>query len=314
MNSQEEATPDGCGRFARWLTPYADGELDCVHTLEVEGHLEACEPCREQLELNRAMRTSLQRVLALRAPCALRERIALALAQEGDQQPVNPTVHDLRAIPPTALGAWTPPASGSRDELVPSTAPQAEGGRAALVSRRYIAPVAVAAMLAIVFGAVRARLSDHPEQEDRVAVRASAAPTHTVDLLIDDLVRQHAHALEPETTELKPFEPYLNMHVQQPQLSSVGARYLGARVLNRAAMLQYMMQNRRRVSVLVFNPREVRLDTARLSPRRIKAHNVFVGRVQGYSVAASEQGGVGYAVASDLSDDETAQLVVLASR
>jgi len=41
---------------------------------------------------------------------------------------------------------------------------------------------------------------------------------------------------------------------------------------------------------------------------------VYMGRVRGYSVAASERNGIGYAMASDLDDDENARLVLMAAR
>jgi hypothetical protein len=43
-------------------------------------------------------------------------------------------------------------------------------------------------------------------------------------------------------------------------------------------------------------------------------HPVYVGRLRGYSIAAAEERGVGYALASDLNDDESAQLMLAAVR
>jgi hypothetical protein len=41
---------------------------------------------------------------------------------------------------------------------------------------------------------------------------------------------------------------------------------------------------------------------------------VYVGKLRGYSVAATERSGVGYALASDVGDDENTQLVLAAAQ
>ena len=80
----------------------------------------------------------------------------------------------------------------------------------------------------------------------------------------------------------------------------------------RAAVLQYMVRDRQRMTMCVFDPKRVTMTTGRLEPRRTSAGMVYVGHVRGYAVAASERDGVGYALASDLSDDESARLLVMA--
>ena len=46
-----------------------------------------------------------------------------------------------------------------------------------------------------------------------------------------------------------------------------------------------------------------------LTQRVVRSSPVYVGRVRGFSVAAAENAGVGYAMASDLDADRSAQLV-----
>ena len=48
---------------------------------------------------------------------------------------------------------------------------------------------------------------------------------------------------------------------------------------------------------------------ARLEPRVVRDMAVYVGTRRGYSIAAAEQRGVGYAAATDLDDAETAELI-----
>ena len=139
----------------------------------------------------------------------------------------------------------------------------------------------------------------------------------SLDNLLEDLVLQHARAVEPELTDpsdSKRYEPYIGVHIRTPQLQEVGGRYVGARMTSRAAMLQYIVKNRHRVSLYVFDPKLVPLKAKKLAHRRVKTQEVYVGKVRGYSVAASEQSGVGYALASDLSDDKNTELLIMASR
>ena len=65
-----------CRHFERWLTAYIDEELDAVHCLEVEDHLDDCADCREVIVHLRATRASLRGVMWVKAPSGLRERIA----------------------------------------------------------------------------------------------------------------------------------------------------------------------------------------------------------------------------------------------
>ncbi len=75
-----------------------------------------------------------------------------------------------------------------------------------------------------------------------------------------------------------------------------------------------MLRERHRVSLYVFDSKRVPLHANRLKARHIGARNVYVGNMRGYSVAASERNGVGYVLTSDLPDDESAKLVLTASR
>jgi len=99
-----------------------------------------------------------------------------------------------------------------------------------------------------------------------------------------------------------------------------GARLVGGRVLpmmhhERAAMLQYEIgtgAEMRRVSVFVYDPRHIQVDDEELAPRAVGTAQVRVGHVNGYSLAVTQRAGVGYAVASDLDTDRSAQLAAFA--
>jgi anti-sigma factor RsiW len=290
MSAVAQATR--CCRYERWLTPFVDGELDAVHTIDVEAHLERCARCAEQVALARATRSSLRRVIRAPAPAALRDRVRAALREE---RATGARVAADRAV---ALGQ----------------APL--GGPPELVRLRYVMPLAVAALVALVVGGLQLR---------RDAGGAGASPAgsgafmraSTLDALADELVSEHAHPPPPETTDptgLGSFDPYVGVRVRAPELAQVGARFSGARLVRDAALLQYMMNDRRRVSVYVFDPSRVAVTSDRLRPRHFGPRHVYVGRVRGYSVAASVEpkGGIGFALASDLSDDESAHLALMA--
>ena len=69
-----------CELTQRYVPGYLDGELDLVHTIEMETHLKSCPACVQELESQQELRGVLQRSsLAYAAPAALRERIQSSL-------------------------------------------------------------------------------------------------------------------------------------------------------------------------------------------------------------------------------------------
>jgi anti-sigma factor RsiW len=69
-----------CELTQRYVPGYLDGELDLVHTAEMETHFKVCPGCTQELENLKALRAALKRnSLAYAAPAALRERIQASL-------------------------------------------------------------------------------------------------------------------------------------------------------------------------------------------------------------------------------------------
>jgi anti-sigma factor RsiW len=142
--------------------------------------------------------------------------------------------------------------------------------------------------------------------------------------LIDKFVDWHAHALPPEITsanDIPTFEPFVGVPVRPPKFTVVGAQLVGGRMLpvpaseqRVAAMLQYRTQGGDRISVYVYDPRRVNAAPSRLHARVMNSESVYVGHVNGYAVAAGQRRGIGYAVASNLDDDENATLALAAAR
>jgi len=147
--------------------------------------------------------------------------------------------------------------------------------------------------------------------------RAEGAPTSlasNVDRLLDELVTYHARETEPEVRELALFrqrEPEVGLPLRIPTFQEYGARWEGGSVVpletQRAASLRYRIGSHR-FTIYVYDSNRFPL-RARLEPRVVRDQPVYVGTRRGYSIAAAEQRGVGYAAATDLDDLETAELV-----
>ncbi|WP_437526659.1 zf-HC2 domain-containing protein [Sorangium sp. So ce726] len=282
---------ESCSRFDYALSAYVDGELDPDHAVDLESHLVQCPPCFEQVRLLRSLRTSLKRARPSGCPDALRARVAAAVAHE------------------QARGT-------ARD------AAQSVEARPRLVHMGYA--IALAAAAGVVFVVGVARRPDAPADAAKAAASRAAidlAGAESVEVLLDDLVTQHAQPLPPETTnpeDLPRFDPFVGVPVRRPQFQSIPANFMGARVHTmrdrRAALLQFVVRGNHRVTVYMFNSRAVPVQKAQpiLQPRVVRERPVYVGNINGYSVAAAERSGVGYALASDLGDDVSTQLVLAA--
>ncbi|HVY48782.1 MAG TPA: zf-HC2 domain-containing protein [Minicystis sp.] len=276
-----------CTLFTRAIDGYVDGELDPAHAIDMEAHVVACGACAERVALLRATRHSMKRVSASRASDALRARCSGALEREKKRAEMR------RAV---------------EEDLSPK-----------LIRLRYALGLAAAA--GVVFAMGMARYRHQREADAQLAAPASGDETSHAgfDTLIDDLVALHAHPLPPETTnpdELQQWDPLVGVPIRRPAFQPFGGHFRGARVLahadRRAALLQYTVLGGHRVTVYVFDPRAVPVQATRLEPRLVRERPVYVGHVRGYSVAAAEQRGIGYALATDLDDEKSTDMVLAA--
>lgn len=279
-----------CEQVARCLSAFVDGELEASQALTYQQHIDTCETCATRVAFARASRASVRNtVKAVKAPEGLRTRMTLVVSQ----------------------------ASEARDSGDVMTGPR-------LLSWRLAGPMAAAAAFALVWASV-SRLQDRAADEtaaSAVTASASQASMVPVEALVDTLVDQHANPLPPEATspaEIAKFDRFIGVPVRDvPQQGLTGrGELIGARMVplheQRAAMFQYVMGNGRRVSLYVYNPKKVRL-AASPALRQHVVHDrpepVYVGYVRGYSVAVTDRRGVGYAMASDLDENESSQLIL----
>jgi anti-sigma factor RsiW len=289
MNGLSRKSMDDCTRLSHSIAPYIDGELDAGHAVDLEAHVLGCTPCAERVALLRSIRVSLKRTASSRASDALRARVAAAIGREQRRAELK---------------------LDAEESLKPK-----------LIQLRYA--VGLAAAAGVVFAMGMARHRQHNQDAMNIGSRhtmtADATSSADFERMIEDLVSLHADPLPPETTnpdELKRWDPLVGVPVRRPTFQPFGGSFHGARVHanadRRAALLHYTVLGGHRVTVYVFNPRSLPVQASRLSPRLVRERPVYVGHVRGYSVAAAEQRGVGYAVASDLDDDKSTQMVLAA--
>lgn len=297
--------PRCCSRSVMLL---ADGELDPTRAVEVETHLTTCEPCRSQLELIRSMRASLRRSCTRRAPSSMEARAKLALATAP-----RPGVVEARAAEHDAgvAGAWR------------GAAPRSRGRGVAIAGAVAVAACFVVVVVLRTQDSTARAFSPALATPDPSALAKKAANDESLDALLDDLVSQHANPLPPEERnpeDLTRLEPYVGVPLRRPALNVLrqtqespsfdGARLHPLRDSKAAAALQYKMKGHR-LTIYVFDPHKIPIKLTRLKPRlvREKAAPIYVGNMRGYSVAAAERSGVGYAIASDLDEDKSVQMV-----
>jgi anti-sigma factor RsiW len=294
MSTASKAISD-CMRFSAWIAPYVDGELDPGHAVEMEAHVVGCDTCAERVALIRAMRASLKRTAARRAPEALCTRMRATIEQE-------------------RVRALTPRHASQEPEAL---------GEPRVLRLRYAVGLAAAAGVLFAMGMSRYTQPRHPGTMGAFNDDASGEDTTrrmNIDGLLDELIALHARPFPPDTTDpeqLERFDPLLGVQVRRPVFKPFGASFAGARVhpvSDRGALLQvqYTVADGKRFTMYVFNPRVLPVQATRLEPRVVRHRPMLVGRLRGYSVAALEERGVGYAFASDLDTDESTKIMAAA--
>jgi anti-sigma factor RsiW len=277
-----------CRAIAPLVQSYLDGELDPSQLAQVETHTQTCATCRERIVLDRAIRSGVRASVARSKPtAAFRGRAAASVVAQ----------------------RWSP------SEKSPATVPTWGGW--------IVAAAAAAAAVLGIQGQFQTSAGPAADTSPR-PMDATNKASLGLDQMIDQFVDWHARPLPPEVTnpkDLPGFEPYVGVPVHPPALSPFGAHLLGGRILpipehRVAAMLQYTMDGGHRVSVYVFDPRRIETKPSHLRAKVIGSDSVYIANVRGWSVAAIEppRKGIGYAIASDLGDEENAELALTAAR
>lgn len=271
-----------CRRVGALLEAYADGELDAEAVLEVEAHLADCNGCSSRLQLEHAVKKSLRRqVYAEAEPTdAFRDRILASFQAEAER---------------TAVATF--------DE---------SSRRSGMLSWSSIVPLAAAAAMSLLWSA-----HIDPGESRRTAsnVNKGSIGPASMEQMLEDLVDRHIDRSKPDVTEpaLLPerMEPEVGVPVHFPSLAQYGARWQGGRIVpihnQPTASLKFLVDGHR-VTVYVFNSERLELGSP-LKRRVIGDEPVYTGWKRGYSIATADRHGIGYAVATDLGEDEGAEIV-----
>lgn len=276
-------------RIEPLIDPYVDGELSPEKMVEVEQLMLDSEEFHEQVLLSQALKASLRDSRESDLPSAdFEARIRGALAAERDREESLEGRASGRALP------W-----------------------------KYILPLAAAAGFTLVLGAN----GEHSDTKGATAstelkvMPTSVEPTSMgIDALVDELVSHHAAPPEPEVTEpllVETFERRVGVPVHAPTgLKDYGAQWVSGSVVpvrnQNAASFRYRL-GAHRVTVYVYDSERVPVRYI-LKPRVVRNTPVYMGSRRGYTIAAVERKGVGYAVATDLDEPESAELVVASMR
>ncbi len=304
---------------------YADGETDQATILRIETHLLGCQKCRDELDLVRAMRASVRRSVMQRAPGGLEAKLRAALAAEqASETPI--------AVGISSDGRWVSMNRSVHGQSADGRSVEARPAEKTERSRQWVAAaMAMAACFVLVVVVMQVERQESPVLKmatiaTSLPIQASSAAaandeSPNFDVLLDKLVALHANPLPPEERNpehLARLEPYVGVPVKRPALTMLrdferGAKFDGARLhplrdSRSCAALQYNMQGHR-VTVYMFDPRVMSMARTRLTQKIIRENPVYFGKLRGFSVAAAEKKGVGYALASDLDEDKSLQMV-----
>ncbi|HTV21630.1 MAG TPA: zf-HC2 domain-containing protein [Polyangiaceae bacterium] len=273
-----------CERLRSLWDTYIDGELPSRQMLELQTHLDGCSECSESVAFSLAIRRSMRQVTYDDAIVtdAFRERLRGALLDEARDESSRQKVARIRRLlanaPRMGLGALAAAAA----LLLWLTLDGEKPGVAPAIAERN--PTSTAAL----------------------------GPQELLDLFID----YHTAPPAPAVTEARlvpELERDVGVKVPLPSLVAYGAEWQGGSLVRvprtqPAAYLRYRTRDAHSVTVYVYNASRIPLH-ASLKPRMFREEPMYERNWRGYSVAAQLSHGVGYAVATDLDEARSAELV-----
>lgn len=268
-----------CQQVQRAVDALTDGELSPEGTLATRAHLARCPICRRHAHWQRALHDCTRR--AVHRSCDVtpdfERKVRAALERERRAEAPRPP---SRASPRTLIGALV-----------------------------VVTPL-VALTLVI--------LHEPPTPPQLMAATrepVDSASLASIDALVDQMLGHHA-AAAPAPVHSEPFrqlEREVGLPVSAPpELERHGATWLAATPVTlgeeRAAALAYRVAGHRCTLFLYDDARLPVRRSRYLAAHAVDQRPVFVGKRRGYSLAAVERRGLGYAIASDLDLATTARL------
>ncbi len=266
-----------CRSVRSLLETFVDGELPTEQTLVVQTHLDDCPRCEAHALFLQSFKGSLRNVVEDSAVVsdAFLSRLHGAVRAEVERE----TSRQTAAYP------WM---------------------------RRSVPPVIAAAAGLMVWLLNQDQIKKPFTQRSETPNRAEA--TVGFEQTLDRLIDYHSSPPNPQVTspELLPsFESTVGVRLKLPSLAEYGARWEGASLVavtnHQAASLRYQMPGHR-VTVYVYDAGKVRVHN-QLERRIVREHPVYVGSWRGYTVAAKENRGIGYAITADLDDQQLTRMM-----
>lgn len=285
-----------------WET-FLDGELPADQMLELQDHLDQCSECTEEVSLSRALRSCARRVVLREAGV-----IAADAAGELERGDVEPELTEgFRARLSDAL------AREAEHE-----AAQARSERVRRIARQWMPRAGALALSSAAAVVLWHHSSDVAEPTTDITGTSAQAAVVEPEEVLDELLNVHSAPPEPQVTrpELVPqLERFVGVQLPLPvpSLAKYGAFWQGGSVVRvsgdrPAAYLRYRTVDDHKVTVYVFNPARIPLH-AGLQPRMYREQPVYEGFRRGYTIVAQLRRGVGYAVATDLDEPMSAELL-----
>lgn len=321
-----------CHNVRSLMEAFVDGELSPEQTLEMEDHVEHCARCQANAEFQRVLSASIKDLVHAEPP-RVGDNLGggdIAGSNGDDDDGAELVAEAVADDEQTAAVAPTP--FMLRLEQAIDAEIEREVGTAQTVSRSTwvgrITVFAAAASATLWFGVrtfgpeLMARAngrSGSPEQTREHESGLTGVPVQddevmTLEGALDRLIDYHSSPPRPQVTSadlLPELEPDVGVRMQLPKLDAYGARWEGASLVpvrnQRAASFRYQLP-KNKVTLYVFNASRLRVQDSRILSRETP-QPVYFGQWRGYNVAAKENRGVGYALATDMDGPAVARMI-----
>lgn len=305
------------------MEAFVDGELSPDQTLEIEAHVDRCERCQANVDFLRTLSSTVKEIVnghetvtdgsdrleTTATPFMMRLEKAIEAEIELETERTEALIR----------GAWL----GKVTIFAAAASATLWFGVRALrsdtsnvVTAETIPAPAAHLPPAIVLPADAPPAVPAPA----VSVADSKAPPAienevlTLEGALDRLIDYHSSPPKPQVTSaelLGELEPDVGVRMQLPKLNAQGARWEGASLVpvrnERAASFRYKLP-KNRVTLYVFNASRLRVHDSDVLARGTQ-DPVYFGQWRGYNVAAKENRGVGYALATDMDGPAVAQMI-----
>ncbi|HEY8923077.1 MAG TPA: zf-HC2 domain-containing protein [Polyangia bacterium] len=283
------------------LVALAAGRLAAGERAEVQRHLDGCASCRRAAEAEAELSAALDRLPRVAAPGTLRRRLEQLVTGVADESRGPGVASDLD------------PARAHRAQAVPASTASGSRRPAPGETRRWawMPPLVSAfAAAALVLVVMRTTRPDAPSRE--------SAPDSLVGEALNDHLRviSSTHPLEIESGGIHQVKPWFTGRLEfAPRVAFSGDEdfpLLGGSVgyvRDRKAAVMVFKRRLHTITLLIFPPEG--LDWPRAQARRVGRLAIVEEAARGFNVLLWRDGGLAYALVSDVSPRD---LELLATR